>query len=214
MEHAFQDLNVIYCELTALLVLVSSQRQLGDISRKARHQTSRTSASSSQVKHGGKLTLQAELVRTYVTDLLLGEDHSSAQISRPPTSPTYVALLPTIWALLNQPKEIHTLAQDAADSRTVLSAVLDHAIGTMSSSSVKALTVEFVARILLVSAFPFEIFVTDVTTKLETELDYCGYFDVRKTGEQEKFQKWILHLPRTLWEIGTHNLAASEVNFG
>ncbi|OJA10838.1 hypothetical protein AZE42_00252 [Rhizopogon vesiculosus] len=194
VEHAFQDLNVIYCELTALLVLVSSRRQLGDISRKARLQTSRTSASSSHVKHEGKLTLQAGLVRTYVTSLLLGEDNSGAHISRPLTPPTYVALLPTIWALLSQPKENHTSAQGGALPSTVLSAVLNHAIGTTSSSSVKALTVEFVARILL----------------LETESDYCGPFDVHKTGEQEKIQEWILHLPRTLWEMGTHNLAASE----
>jgi pre-rRNA-processing protein IPI1 len=150
VEHAFQDLNVIYCELTALLVLVSSHRQLGDISRKSRFQTSR-SASSSQVKHEGKLTLQAGLVRTYVTSLLLGEDSSGTQMSRPLTPTMYVALLPTIWALLSQPGENYTSTQGGAHSRTVFSAVLDHAIGTTSSSSVKALTVEFVARILLVS---------------------------------------------------------------
>jgi len=56
-------------------------------------------------------------------------------------------------------------------------------------------------------------FIIDIT-KLETESDYCGHFDVQKTGEQRKFQEWILHLPRTLWEIGAHNLAASEVSFG
>jgi len=152
VEHAFQDLNVIYCELTALLVLVSSRRQLGDNSRKARLQSSRT-LTSSQAKHGGKLTIQAGIVRTYVIGLLLGEDHSGAQISRPLTPGMYIALLPTIWALLNQPKDNHMLAQDGDNSRTVLSAVLDHAIGTISNSAVKALTVEFVARILLVSAF-------------------------------------------------------------
>ncbi|KAG0708942.1 hypothetical protein DFH29DRAFT_889805 [Suillus ampliporus] len=197
VEHAFQDLNVIYCELTALLVLVSFRRQLGDISRKTRSQTPRLSASSSQVKHEGKLALQAGLVRTYVTRLLLGEDNSSAQISRPLIPTMYTALLPTIWALLNQPKESHMRTQDEAHSHTVLSATLDHAIRTTSSSAVKVLTVEFVARILL----------------LETETDYCGHFDVRNTGEQEKFQEWILHLPRTLWEMGPHNLAASEVIF-
>jgi len=65
----------------------------------------------------------------------------------------YVALLPTIWALLSQPGENYTSTQGGAQSRTVLSAVLDHAIGTTSTSSVKALTVEFVARILLVRTF-------------------------------------------------------------
>ncbi|KAG1757489.1 hypothetical protein EDB19DRAFT_1901008 [Suillus lakei] len=194
VEHAFQDLNVIYCELTALLVLVSFRRPSGDMSRKTRFQTSRSSASSSHVKHEGKLTLQAGLVRTYVTRLLLGEDNSGAQISRPLIPTMYTALLPTIWALLNRPKESHTRTQAEAPTDTVLSAMLDHAIRTTSNSAVKALTVEFVARILL----------------LETETDYCGQFDVRNTGAKEKFQEWILHLPRTLWEIGPHNLAASE----
>ncbi|KAG1864121.1 hypothetical protein DFJ58DRAFT_772772 [Suillus subalutaceus] len=194
VEHAFQDLNVIYCELTALLVLVSFRRPSGDILRKARFPTSRSHASTSHVKHEGKLALQAGLVRTYVTRLLLGEDNSGAQISRPLIPTMYIALLPTIWALLNEPKESHTRSQGEAPTDTVLSAMLDHAIRTTSNSAVKALTVEFVARILL----------------LETETDYCGYFDVRNLGEQEKFQEWILHLPRTLWEIGPHNLAASE----
>jgi pre-rRNA-processing protein IPI1 len=194
VEHAFQDLNVIYCELTALLVLVSFRRPSGDILYKARFPSSRSHASTSHIKHEGKLALQASLVRTYVTRLLLGEDDSGAQISRPLIPTMYIALLPTIWALLNQPKESHTWSEGEAPTDTVLSAMLDHAIRTTSNSSVKALTVEFVARILL----------------LETETDYCGYFDVRNTGEQEKFQKWILHLPRTLWEIGPHNLAASE----
>ncbi|KAG1783868.1 hypothetical protein EV702DRAFT_1055985 [Suillus placidus] len=193
VEHAFQDLNVIYCELTAMLVLVSFRRPSGDISRKARFPTSRSLASS-HVKHEGKLTLQAGLVRTYVTRLLLGEDNSGAQISRPLIPTMYIALLPTIWALLNQTKESHTRSQGEAPTDTVLSAMLDHAIRTTSNSAVKALTVEFVARILL----------------LETETDYCGHFDVRNMGEREKFQEWILHLPRTLWEIGPHNLAASE----
>lgn len=153
MEHAFQDLNVIYCELTALLVLVSFRRPSGDISRKARFPTSRSHASS-HVKHESKLTLQAGLVRTYVTRLLLGEDNSGAQISRPLIPMMYIALLPTIWALLNQPKESHTRSQGEASTDTVLSAMLDHAIRTTSNSAVKRLTVEFVARILLVCAFP------------------------------------------------------------
>ncbi|KAG1755203.1 uncharacterized protein EDB91DRAFT_1242401 [Suillus paluster] len=198
VEHAFQELNVIYCELTALLVLLFFRRQLGDISRKSRSQFPRLSASSSQVKHEGKLTLQAGLVRTYVTRLLLGEDDSSAQISKPLIPTMYTALLPTIWALLNQPKESQMRTRGETHSHTVLSAMLDHAIRTPSSSAVKVLTVEFVARILL----------------LETETDYCGHFDVRNTGEQEKFQEWLLHLPRTLWEIGPHNLAASETVIG
>ncbi|KAG1826020.1 uncharacterized protein BJ212DRAFT_1317584 [Suillus subaureus] len=195
VEHAFQDLNVIYCELTALLVLVSFRRPSGDILRKVRFPTSRSHASTSHVKHEGKLALQAGLVRTYVTRLLLGEDSSGAQISRPLIPTMYIALLPTIWALLNQPKESHTRSQGEVPTDTVLSAMLDHAIRTTSSSAVKALTVEFVARFFWC---------------LETETDYCGHFDVRNTGEQKKFQEWILHLPRTLWEIGPHNLAASE----
>lgn len=154
VEHAFQDLNIIYCELTALLVLVSFRRPSGDISRKARFPTSRSTAFFSHVKYEGKLTLQAGLVRTYVTSLLQGEDHSGAHISRPLIPTMYTALLPTIWALLNQPKESYTRSQGEAPIDTVLSAMLDQAIKTTSKSAVKALTVEFIARILLVCVFP------------------------------------------------------------
>ncbi|KAI6136704.1 hypothetical protein F5141DRAFT_1229076 [Pisolithus sp. B1] len=141
-----------------------------------------------------KLQMQAESVRTYIMRLLKGEGESDVQLPRPLTPTVYIALLPSIWALLNHldGPNIH-LGEDV--SSTVLSAVLEHAIRTVSSSAVKHPTIEFVARLLL----------------LEKERGYVGSFKPRGAAAEEKWLQWILHLPRVLWELGDSNLATSVV---
>lgn len=184
MEQAFQNLNVIYCELVSLLVLVLSLP-----SPKASKQ-GRTLLPHTKVDK--KLQMQAESIRIYVVRLLKGEGELGAQLPRPITPIAYIALLPSIWALLNQldgPKD-HL---DEVVSSSVLSAVLDHAIRTPSSSAVKHVTIEFLARLLL----------------LEKERGYVGVFNPRNAAADEKWLQWILHLPRVLWELGDSNLSTS-----
>ncbi|KAH7931044.1 hypothetical protein BV22DRAFT_1124442 [Leucogyrophana mollusca] len=197
-EQVFQDMNVIYCELTSLLVLVTSRsRSKGQRRVTTRAHPTRTKAAPDSSPPNGlaldpKLSAQAELVSSHVIRLLRGEGDSGAQLPRPLTPAMYVALLPTMWALLNQSKEIKEQGGDSPAA--VIIALLEHAIRTSSSSSVKRLTIEFVARIIL----------------LEKEVEYQGHFVISSAEERQKVQDWILHLPKVLWELGSNNLATSD----
>ncbi|KAH0838365.1 hypothetical protein J3R83DRAFT_6645 [Lanmaoa asiatica] len=193
VEQAFQDLSVIYCELTSLLVLVSPQSGTRDIHRGNRFRAPRHK-SSSPLKHHLSFDLQADLVKSYVIRLLQGDGGSGAQLPRPISAVVYTALLPTIWGLLNQRSE----QQPEKEPSSVLAATLDHAMRTSSVSAVKRLTVEFVGRLLL----------------LEKEAGYTGYLNPRNAGEGRKFQEWVTHLPKTLWEVGTNNLATTQTILG
>ncbi|KAF9229363.1 hypothetical protein BS17DRAFT_688726 [Gyrodon lividus] len=188
VEQAFQDLNVIYCELTSLLVLVSSQSGTGNVqSGNSRFRPPREKACSIFRKGDAKLDVQADLVRSHVIRLLRGEGELGAQLPRSISPTVYTALLPTIWALLNQVTGL--------GRQLVLSATLDHALRTATNSAVKRLTVEFVARLLL----------------LEKESGYTGHFNPRDAGGDHDFQEWVLHLPKILWELGINNLATSQI---
>ena len=58
----------------------------------------------------------------------------------------YVALLPTLWMLLNSNIE-HSSEDGGADT---LSALLDHGLQVSSTAAVKLPTVEFLVRLILV----------------------------------------------------------------
>lgn len=58
----------------------------------------------------------------------------------------YVALLPTLWMLLNSNVE-HNSEDGSADT---LSALLDHGLQVSSTAAVKRPTVDFLARLILV----------------------------------------------------------------
>ncbi|KAI6007344.1 hypothetical protein EDD15DRAFT_2396785 [Pisolithus albus] len=188
VEQAFQHLNVIYCELVSLLVLVLSLPGLelgpqGD---------GRTQSSLPHAKADKKLQIQAGSVRAYIVRLLKGEGEPDVQLPRPLTPTVYIALLPSIWALLNH-LDGPSIHSDEVVSSTVLSAVLEHAIRTTSTSAVKHPTIEFVARLLL----------------LERERGYVGFFKPGGASADEKWLQWVLHLPRVLWELGDSNSFAS-----
>lgn len=61
---------------------------------------------------------------------------------------SYVALLPTIWALM----------QHDDNEGGVWETVIDHAIRTSSTSAVKKQSVEFIARVVLVRFFSYPLF--------------------------------------------------------
>jgi len=203
VEQSFQDLNLIYCELTSLLALTSYPRTTNN--PRANRGKSRQSQIATQASEG-VLSLR---VREYVIQLLRGETLSGSQIGRTLTPTSYSALLPTIWSLLNQPSATeHSISSD------VLRATLEHATKTSSNSAVKKLGIEFVARLALVSPaasdlvnrfYPF-------TLKLETELQYQGVFRMARTvNDAKKFDDWLVHLPKALWELESNNLSATEV---
>lgn len=144
VEQSFQDLSVIYCELTSLLVLVSHQSGTRNIIHRGNRLRAPRYKPLSPLKSRFS---QADLVESYVIRLLQGDGGSGAQLPRPISAVVYTALLPTIWALLNQGSG----QQPEKEPSSVLMAVLGHAMRTTPGSAVKRLTVEFVGRLLLVS---------------------------------------------------------------
>ncbi|KAL6304291.1 hypothetical protein BKA93DRAFT_733535 [Sparassis latifolia] len=185
LDQAFQDVNLIFCELTSFLVLASPDAS------DAVHTSSRRPRAKRVPKHAASVSsapLQISRVSEYVVGLLRGDVPSgTAQLPRPITPAAYMALLPTIWSLLSTVEE--------GASGAVLSVLVDHAIKVSSTSAVKRRTIDFLARLIL----------------LEREAEYRGAFRVGLDPETDKkLEEWIVHLPRTLWELGAGNLATTE----
>ncbi|KAJ7837515.1 hypothetical protein B0H14DRAFT_2790969 [Mycena olivaceomarginata] len=172
-EQIFQALNLIFCELTSLLVLTSERTP----HRRGKQPTQGESKDS--------LQLQTGLVSQHVVQLLKGESLSTSQLGRPLTPAAYTALLPTIWALINAKSD---------SSGDVLRATIEHARTVSSKSALKQITLEFVARVVL----------------LDTEPQFNGNLNIDSNAAQS-ITDWIDHLPRCLWELGTTNLAATEI---
>ncbi|KAG9314429.1 hypothetical protein JVU11DRAFT_5226 [Chiua virens] len=191
VEQVFQDLSVIYCELASLLVLVSHQSGTRNMHRGNCFRERRLKPSL-PTKTQISFSLQADLVKSYVIRLLRGDGGSGALLPRPVSAAVYAALLPAIWALLNQGSGQELEKEPSSPS--VLTAILDHAVRTSSGSAVKRLSIEFVGRLLL----------------LEKEGGYTGCFSPGDAGEERKFQEWLIHLPKTLWEVGANSLATTQ----
>ena len=93
-----------------------------------------------------KVSIQIDKVAQYIIKRLRGEANST-QIGTMLMASSYLSLLPTIWAIINRPG----LNQEEADG--IIHATLDHALKVSSKSACKPLTIEFVARLLLVSLY-------------------------------------------------------------
>ncbi|CCM05152.1 uncharacterized protein FIBRA_07361 [Fibroporia radiculosa] len=196
-EQAFQDLNLIYCELTSFLVLANPQAPRQQRIKPVRGRRQRFSAQSRADGFSAPLpTVQVSRVSEYVIQTLRGEvpaGASQTSLARPITPTIYLALLPTIWSLLNSPRR---LPGESDMSDAVLRVVVEHAIKASSTSVVKKCTVDFLARLVL----------------LDREPEYHGSFSVGLNSEGDKMlTDWILHLPRTLWELGASHLPTSEI---
>jgi len=80
----------------------------------------------------------------------------------------------------------------------ILEATITHAVRLGSRSAVKRLATEFVGRIYLIHSDPM----------------YRGPLKIeRETPVGAHMVEWVLSLPRVLWELGTHNLAFTEIIF-
>jgi pre-rRNA-processing protein IPI1 len=93
-----------------------------------------------------KVSIQIDRVAQYIIKRLRGEANSTLFGTMLMAS-SYLSLLPTIWAIINKPG----LNQQVADG--IIHATLDHALKVSSKSACKPLTIEFVARLLLVSIY-------------------------------------------------------------
>ncbi|KAJ7492529.1 hypothetical protein FB451DRAFT_1218647 [Mycena latifolia] len=178
-EQLFQALNLIYCELTSLLILTS------EVSSTRRDQH----GIPGQAGTKNSLQAQTERVSDYVVELLNGASLSTSQLGRPLTQTAYTALLPTIWSLINNANpNMHDI------STNVLQATIEHGSRTSSKSALKQVTIEFIARIIL----------------LDNESQFQGHLNF-DANIAEKVAEWLNHLPRCLWELGSTNLAATEI---
>ncbi|KAI9446545.1 hypothetical protein H4582DRAFT_2108197 [Lactarius indigo] len=158
IEQTLQDLNIIFCELTSLIVLACS----------------------------------TPLVKDFVACLLCGISRSPNTVGRQITAQEYMALLPTLWMLLNSNLDYCGIDEDI----DILCILLDHARQVSSTAAAKRPTVDFVVRLLL----------------LETTPRYTGTFRVNSNaGSLQKFEEWVIDLPKTLWELGGTNLSCTEV---
>lgn len=132
IEQALQDLNIIFCELTSLVILA--------------HTTHHTAPSNSKRRDSNSIPTQISQVKNYVARLLSGVSISSHTVARPITAQDYIALLPTVWMLLNSNQEYHDLDEGAS----TLSALLDHGLQVSSTAAAKRPTVDFFVRLILV----------------------------------------------------------------
>ncbi|KAI0256601.1 hypothetical protein BJV78DRAFT_292526 [Lactifluus subvellereus] len=178
IEQALQDLNIAFCELTSLLILAYS--------------TQHVAPSNSKKRDGMSIQKQVSQVQSYVARMLRGASISSHTVARRITAQDYMAVLPTIWMLLNS-NLVHSGVDEDVDT---LSALLDHALQVSSTATAKRATVDFLVRLIL----------------LETAPRYAGAFRLRTdAGSLRKFEQWVTNLPRTLWELGDTDTHCTEV---
>lgn len=91
--------------------------------------------------------MQVSMVSDYIIKLLRGQNTSITRIPSSVTASVYLALLPSIWTVIND--SYPELSSHVTD---VLQALLEHASQTPSKSRTKHITIEFVARLFLVSS--------------------------------------------------------------
>ncbi|EIW64399.1 uncharacterized protein TRAVEDRAFT_68214 [Trametes versicolor FP-101664 SS1] len=194
IEQAFQDLNLIFCELSSFLVLAlqgnNKRAPTTRVSRASLRGARSAIAASSASAVGAR---QIERVSKYIVQLLHGEAPSSSaqsSIPRPIVAQAYVSLLPTIWSLIN-----NATLELASASATLFSAVVEHATRASSASATKRHTVDFIGRLVL----------------LDREPEYVGAFKCGRSQEQDaQLEEWILQLPKTLWELGGNHPTTTE----
>lgn len=178
IEQTLQDLNIVFCELTSLVVLTCSTSPVTQLNTKKRD--------------GSSIQTQISQVKDFVTCLLRGVSMSPNTVGRQITAQEYMAMLPTLWVLLNSNLDCDGVDEDV----DILCVLLDHARHVSSTAAAKRPTVDFLVRLIL----------------LETTPRYTGTFRVNNSMEGlQKFEEWVIDLPKTLWELGGTNLPCTEV---
>jgi pre-rRNA-processing protein IPI1 len=137
IEQALQNLNIVFCELTSILILAYTNQHI--------------SSSTSKKNDDNPIPIQISQVKDYVARLLSGASISSHMVARPMTAQDYVALLPTVWMLLNSNLE----HDDVNGGEGTLGALLDHGLQVSSAAATKRPTVDFLARLILVRSLDY-----------------------------------------------------------
>jgi pre-rRNA-processing protein IPI1 len=96
-----------------------------------------------------------------------------------------------------------------------LSALVDHGLQVSSAAATKRLTVDFFVRLILVRSLSSPLTLCHHlfgSPQLETDPRHIGTFRVcADAGCLQKIGQWVLHLPKTLWELGDTDIPCTEV---
>jgi len=181
---AMQNLNLAYCELMSMMVVSE------ETATPHRNTSSKGKAKAKVLD--AALSSQIEKVGEYVVRSLRGEVSTPGRpLGQPISATSYLALLPTIWSLLDH--------RQGTVSPNTVAALLEHSTRTGSASSVKRLAIEFVGRLIL----------------LEAEKQYKGRLRLTTTlphaVKLEALRDWVIGLPRVLWEFGATDPRGTEV---
>jgi len=138
IEQALQDLNIVFCELTSLLIFAYTTQHAAPLNPKKRD--------------GSSIPIQISRVKNYVVRLLSGVSMSSHTAGRHMTAQEYVALLPTLWMLLSS--DLKHVGTEEGENIDIFSVLLDHGLHVSSGATAKRPTVDFLVRLLLLETAP------------------------------------------------------------
>lgn len=97
-------------------------------------------------RDGTSIQAQISRVKAFVACLLRGNSMSPNTVGRQITAHEYIALLPTLWMLLNSDLD----CADADEDIDMICVLLDHARQVSSAAAAKRPTVDFLVRLILV----------------------------------------------------------------
>ncbi|KAL8293477.1 hypothetical protein RQP46_000178 [Phenoliferia psychrophenolica] len=184
-EERLLQLNLTFSSLVSLLP--TSSAPVGTAARRAPTSVKK----ARKVAEGDeKIDLLVSSVEEWVVSALKGEITTSRYpLGIPLSKETYEDLEPTLWELLNR----ESLSR-SSDGR-VLGAVLDH-FGRISQGEAKTAAFVFISRLVLIQSDPA----------------YIGRFEIRdEVKETDPIGKWVLALPKFLWELGSKNPATTSL---
>lgn len=129
----------------------------------------------SKKKQGMQLAQHMDRTLEYLAALL-------AEGGEALTPELYLSLIPTLWLLLSSPH-----------AKTMIEPLLRHYMDLPTSSPLKPIAFEFLARLALLHTY----------VSLRVSLDAVH-------AARDVWQEWLISLPRTLWEAATHSISRSK----
>ncbi|PVG03212.1 hypothetical protein CPB86DRAFT_779565 [Serendipita vermifera] len=191
-----QDINLIYCELYALVVLTDNRfnqppQMQGEPNRKA-HSPFLDHLSAVGIWVEETIRCKATVAQPMGTRL--SQAHAKA-------------LAPTLWALLNYSTPT-TKAKEMPLSTKVLQALIDQVEGSLLSLTTKSILIKFIVILILIQkeseyTGAFRIIERVPTGAVLVQSSASG---VSKAG---LIQRFLVQLPKILWEIGIRDTITS-----
>lgn len=102
-------------------------------------------------RDGTSIQAQISRVKDFVACLLRGNSMSPNTVERQITAQEYIALLPTLWMLLNSDLDCAGVDEDI----DIICVLLDHARQVSSAAAAKRPTVDFLVRLILVGLYSY-----------------------------------------------------------